>query len=179
MSRNLLRTECHGPVDLEESPRPITASEAGQYFEEYEGMLVANATCPHCRAKYLAWVDERPRLRNSLRRAPESGGIVDLSYRSTFDDEPGYDDLPEFEVQTIITYERTKRLKESFPAELSAKACFDWLPALDRFCGSGEDPDGKLLEHLATCKNCQAVVDWAVARGVELLRKVAQAMQGV
>ncbi len=110
MSRNLCRTECHGSVTLEETPRPITHKEAGTYFEEFEGMLVADAICPHCRTKYLAWVDESPRIRGGGRRTPEYGGIIDLSFRSTFNDEPGDNDLPEYDIQTIGTYYRIRRL---------------------------------------------------------------------
>lgn len=102
MSRNLCATECveHEEypgytIRMEERPRPITKEEAGPYFTEYEGMLVANAHCPICKTKYLAWFSRRD-------CRPEDGwakGLraeeahVDLSYRSSFNDEPGPDDL--------------------------------------------------------------------------------------
>jgi hypothetical protein len=105
MSRNLSRTDCYfcGDVPkLVEVPRPITAEEAGVYFAEYEGLLVANAECPRCGAKYLAWVDERGYVRPELwcgmlvaPRVPDDDiGFVDLSFRSTFNDEPGDADRP-------------------------------------------------------------------------------------
>lgn len=86
---------------LEEEPREIRREEAGAYFQEYAGMLVANAHCPACLALYLAWVDERPRRnRQHARyfRAPlsEYTPYVDLSYRSSFNDEPGITDLAIF-----------------------------------------------------------------------------------
>ena len=82
MSRNLASTHCDFcgayPV-LIEDPRPITKEEAGRYFNEYEGMLVANADCPFCWAKYLAWVDESGRSTESLRgirsQVPYSDGV--------------------------------------------------------------------------------------------------------
>lgn len=93
MARNLARTDCaqcgFSRVKLEQSPRPITHHEVGTYFEEYEGMLVANAHCPVCGTKYLAWVEI---LRRGLQPNPELG-YADLSYRSTFNDEPGDKDL--------------------------------------------------------------------------------------
>ena len=87
MSRNLAMAtceRCHSSVELEEAARPITEQEAGPYFEAYTGMLVANATCPRCQARYLAWV----------RAWACEASYFDLSYRSTFNDEPGPGDLP-------------------------------------------------------------------------------------
>ncbi len=103
MSRNLADTTCAGcrwgDVRLVETPRPITEAEAGCYFPEYEGMVVANAQCLLCEAKYLAWVDEATKLRrHGYERRPVDGPFVDLSWRSTFNDEPGADDLPAFDV---------------------------------------------------------------------------------
>lgn len=106
MSRNLASLRCQTSgcrveeVVLEEPPRPITRSEAGAYFAEYEGMLVANAHCPACLALYLAWVDESTRRRKpaSIYWAPRAHerGYVDLSYRNAFNDEPATEDLPVF-----------------------------------------------------------------------------------
>src|SRR5262249_49975882 len=113
VSRNLGRTDCyfcHGRVELDEAPRPITQKECRIYFDEYEGMLVANAHCFDCDARYLAWVDEGPRIwyppSAGERRGAEPGSFVDLSFRSTFDDEPGPDDLSRYDVRIIR--ERTK-----------------------------------------------------------------------
>lgn len=109
MSRNLCKTLCafcEGTVKLEEAPRPITRAYAGAYFEEYEGMLVANASCVDCCAKYLAWVDERSRVRPGRYSRLCAGGDddrthFDLSHRSTFDDEPGKEDCPLYTIETV------------------------------------------------------------------------------
>lgn len=110
MSRNLGQTHCDyclSEVVCVEAARPITKEEAGPYFAEYEGMLVANAECPLCLAKYLAWVDETHRKNRQwsdyYRRpvgldARAMPTPVDLSFRSSFNDEPGDDDLPEYDV---------------------------------------------------------------------------------
>lgn len=108
MSRNLSETGCYfcgGEVRLVEAPRPITREDCGGYFPEYEGMTVAHAECPDCLAKYTAWVDERARVkRHAWYRAPSADQpFTDLSFRSSFDDEPGKEDLPEFEVRRIPT----------------------------------------------------------------------------
>ena len=98
MSRNLLSTDCyfcHTAVELVGSVHPITKDEAGGYFDEYEGLVVANASCPDCKAKYLAWVDETPRNKPSFDRVPSNSvPFFDLSFRSTFNDEPGDEDMP-------------------------------------------------------------------------------------
>lgn len=105
MSRNLCQTECDfckGEVLLEELPRPITKYEAHRYFGEFEGMLVANAKCVDCLAKYLAWVDETTRIKNEWREYYRKGDpFHDLSFRSTFNDEPGEDDLPKYNIGRI------------------------------------------------------------------------------
>jgi len=96
VSRNLCSTECHrcdSEVDLDEAPRFILPTEAGVYFDEFDGMLVANATCPRCGARYLAWCADVPG-RAYPRRPDFDMKYFDLSYRSTFNDEPGPDDLP-------------------------------------------------------------------------------------
>ena len=93
MSRNLAMTvcdRCHAPsVCLDEEARRITREEAGPYFGQFFGMKVANATCPTCDARYLAWCRYLPH-----REEWSEEGYVDLSYRSTFNDEAGPDDLP-------------------------------------------------------------------------------------
>lgn len=68
-------------------------------------MLVANATCPGCSAEYLAWMYDIPG-----RRHRKEGGIQDLSFRSTFDDEPGIPDLPiglHWDSDGWVTYYKT------------------------------------------------------------------------
>ena len=109
MSRNLGRRDfyfCGGPVEHEEPPRPITRAEVGGYFSEYEGMLVANAHCAWCVAKYLAWVHGRSDWtigHLAPRNRREDDLHVDLSFRASFNDEPARDDLPEYEVVKTIS----------------------------------------------------------------------------
>jgi hypothetical protein len=77
-------------VRLAEIPRLIRKEEADAYYDEYSCMSVANADCVICGAKYLAWC--------SAGYGCHMGDTVhpfyDLSYRSTFDDEPGREDIP-------------------------------------------------------------------------------------
>lgn len=86
MSRNICRTDCArccGDVVLDEAPRLLTREEAGAHFDNYRTKSFANAHCPTCGARYLAWIQD---LYTGLHH--------DLSWRSTFNDEPGDDDLP-------------------------------------------------------------------------------------
>lgn len=76
-----------------EKPRPATSKDCG---DEYIGMLIAHAECSRCKAKYTAWVE---RGHGSDRMI-----FTDLSFRSTFNDEPGPDDLPDFEITETVTY---------------------------------------------------------------------------
>jgi len=118
MSRNLLADKCvvcGDEVELDEHPRQITKEDAGTYLDEYRGMLVAKAHCPSCEAQYLAWMDDtnsetrrrwpgRPRS-NSAR----PGRPFDLSYQSSFNDEPGEGDGPRWTIQTVVTRIRVTR----------------------------------------------------------------------
>lgn len=114
MSRNLCMTSCYycgATVALDEQPRRIRESETGCYFSEYEGMIVANATCIACCAQYLAWVDGAKRKQWPSRWGSEKpwprveegdedyARPRDLSFRSTFNDEPGVDDMPAYRVE--------------------------------------------------------------------------------
>lgn len=104
MSRNLGQTDCEfckGTVTLDEQSRPITEDETGPYFPEYRGMLVANATCRVCKAKYLAWVDKRPTGKSWARHAEDERGFHDLSFRAAFNDEPADEDMPEFKIEMV------------------------------------------------------------------------------
>jgi hypothetical protein len=109
MSRNLCQRNCYfcpGDIKLLEAPRPITKEDCGVYFKEYDGMLVAHAHCVACLAKYTAWVTGPAGSNwNSVPRE-EGQTHVDLSFRSTFDDEPGEDDLPRYKVVTKLIRER-------------------------------------------------------------------------
>lgn len=95
---------------LEESPRPITRTDCGVYFDEFEGMLVAFAHCYRCEAKYLAWIDGTKRKKSFpshypfMYPHPNAGMAQDLSFRSTFNDEPGPNDLPKYKI--VVKYER-------------------------------------------------------------------------
>lgn len=108
MSRNLGRIDCrecpakHEHIELDESPREITQNEAGVYFPEYKGMIVAKAHCSLCHTLYLAWIKPAPGHRG------ESWGMsdkrfYDLSYQSAFNDEPAYTDMPLYKVEAVVT----------------------------------------------------------------------------
>ena len=102
MSRNIGQRDCYfcpSKVVLVEEPRPVKQEDTGAYQSQYEGMIVANAECPACLAKYLAWVTGPAGSNwNSLPRE-EGQTHVDLSFRSTFNDEPGEEDLPRYKVE--------------------------------------------------------------------------------
>lgn len=94
MSRNLAQRGCHqcnsSDIQYEEGRRLITPAEAGVYYDEYYNLVVCNAHCAICGTKYLAWFNYPKGS-----RANDIGQThVDLSYRSTFNDEPGEDDVP-------------------------------------------------------------------------------------
>ncbi|MHB8107910.1 MAG: hypothetical protein ACYDH4_10880 [Candidatus Cryosericum sp.] len=110
MSRNLGQTCCRfcfGDVVLEEEPRPIVREECGAYDYDsttqysHRGALVANAHCEDCEAEYLALVDMSacPGYGTSgyFKRDPDVE-FFDLSFRSTFNDEPGAKDLPKYKI---------------------------------------------------------------------------------
>jgi len=112
LSRNLGKKNCDycgGDVTLVGSVAPITEKQAHRYFDEFEGMLVADAQCSRCEAKYLAWVDQRPCV-NPIHRGGHSYGhspdepFFDLSFRSTFNDEPGAADKPKYKI--VERYDR-------------------------------------------------------------------------
>jgi hypothetical protein len=100
VSRNLGRTDCYycqGEVRPVEEWRPISPTDARGYFDEYQGMPVAAAACVDCEAKYLAW-GWNP---NRSAYPGDAGEICDLSFRSTFDDEPGREDLPKWAIRVV------------------------------------------------------------------------------
>ena len=107
MSRNLCRTSCYfckGEVKLTEEPRKGTEVDFGGYKDQYDGMIIANAECSDCEAKYLAWIDERTRCSQEYhgcnRYTVVKGKFIDLSFRSSFNDEPDVDDLPRWKFVT-------------------------------------------------------------------------------
>ncbi len=104
MSRNIAEgTSCYfcgSKLELEEKARPITEAEAGVYFSEYETwLLVAKAHCRLCLTRYLAWMSCHPGWLSS--HDGDEQGIVDLSFRSTFNDEPGVEDMPTHATATV------------------------------------------------------------------------------
>lgn len=122
MSRNLGSTSCvqcpyDGPVELTESPLPVTCRTKlnpggdipnGIYKDYYEGMMVANAQCPKCEAQYLAWITYPGGYRFRI-ETDKSLPYLDLSFRSTFNDEPGEEDMARYEVTRTVIYERKKK----------------------------------------------------------------------
>lgn len=92
---------CEGEVARTEKGRPVTLEECGsaQLFDKIRALIVADAMCLACRAKYLAWIDVRAVVDGNAVPYPRTGDtIMALSFRSTFSDEPGPDDMPEFSV---------------------------------------------------------------------------------
>ena len=93
MSRNLGDVSCdrcRGKVERLEEWRLAAPAELGRYYHDYAEQLFAHARCEWCGARYLAWAPDR-RYQPDLK----SNEIGDLSYRSTFNDEPNDDlDLP-------------------------------------------------------------------------------------
>lgn len=103
MSRNIGSTSCKiclSDVVLTGPTRPIQESDTGAYlFPNYDGMLVAEAACPKCQAKYLAWVGRSPQA-TWLR--DRGGPFYDLSFHHSFDDEPAAEDLPTPEMLRVV-----------------------------------------------------------------------------
>lgn len=120
MSRNIGDILCYfcgtDNIKLVEPERPITKFDAHAYFDEYEGMTVANAECKICKAQYLAWIDGSKRTFTSVesnhpmsyypnrKDLPDSYKFVDMSMRSTFDDEPSCVDFPIFNIDGSLWY---------------------------------------------------------------------------
>lgn len=97
MSRNLGDTSCricHHAVVMCGGPHLITKEEARVYFDEYNGMTVAEAVCTYCDAKYLAWCVAPPSKRWGHFANSSDAPFFDLSFRRSFDDEPAPEDLP-------------------------------------------------------------------------------------
>ena len=116
MSRNLMRTDCdfcRGRVELVEEPRRVTREDVGAYYETrcgygFAGMVVADAACVDCEAQYLAWVsvEDCDGYRGRLNECPDGCRFFDLSFRSTFNDEPGQSDMPRWRVERVVTTTR-------------------------------------------------------------------------
>lgn len=95
-----------------EMPRLVRQNEVGVYWDEYEGMVVADAMCLDCEGKYLAWVEGPkrwydPPIGLTRERSTPTGsdlGFFDLSFRHSFNDEPDDLDLPKYMIK--VTRER-------------------------------------------------------------------------
>src|SRR6185436_19366043 len=82
----------------------VTSHDTGDhFFAEYEGMIVANAACVDCEAEYLVWIDGSGRCGGSRwpGRPLAEESHSDLSFRSTFNDEPGERDKPRWAVVRV------------------------------------------------------------------------------
>lgn len=101
MSRNLARTNCR---TCESAVRlcGVPYRSSGVYSG---GMWIADAECEVCGTKYTAWIgprdDDLYGSRDVDRRNVRDFGFYDLSYRSTFNDEPGPEDLPKDKVEVF------------------------------------------------------------------------------
>lgn len=139
MSRNLAQANCYfcgEEVVKEEAPRPVTREEVGAYWNlrdgySFEGMICANAKCHICGAKYLAWIDLSACVGYGRPEGPNHDGTIrDLSFRSTFNDEPGNDDMPDFLIHKVVTIEkepwpRCKKCGEKEVSDNYCPNCFD------------------------------------------------------
>jgi hypothetical protein len=100
MSRNLCRTDCRqcdGRVVMDGLLRQETYGEFSIW-----GVFGCDAVCEDCGTKYFAWVAEKNRQGHAPRLTED--GFYDLSYRSSFNDEPGEGDIPAGGV--VVRYER-------------------------------------------------------------------------
>jgi hypothetical protein len=91
MSRNLCRTDCcYCHYDLENEPlinvHKITKQEAGNYYQVLYDLNVCDITCPICGSSYIGWIGP-----DSRHPKPT---LFDLSFRSSFNDEPNPEDKP-------------------------------------------------------------------------------------
>jgi len=115
MARNLGRTDCaqcgYPKMRLEEPARLITKKEAGRFERAHTvTLVVANAVCPVCKTRYVAWVDRNVDRERWIKPGKKTQYYVDLSYRSTFDDEPGEKDIP-YRVDVFQAKNMISRLK--------------------------------------------------------------------
>ncbi len=100
MSRNLCRTDCR-TCESKVEICGIPYRGDGTY---QEGLWIADAVCTVCGTKYTAWVGptrDGYGARDLDRQLVRDHGFYDLSYRSTFNDEPGADDLPAEKIETF------------------------------------------------------------------------------
>lgn len=120
MSRGLSRDTCvrcgEAPVLEDPNGHQITELEAKteRNYEEFKGLIVSAAICPKCGARYLAWLSDQqcyglrvtkyggpfyaPDIHH---QEPWPYSIKNLSFLSTFDDQPGPGDLPYHEADEL------------------------------------------------------------------------------
>lgn len=125
MSRNLCRTDCYfckGKVEAKDPARAPTVADCGRYFESFSGMRFAQAECVDCEAKYLAWYEMVGRI------SVTGEGIIDLSFRSSFNDEPGPDDYPRHRIERVPVRSDWARCSQC------GKASFDGVSTAPSFC---------------------------------------------
>lgn len=131
MSRNIGDTKCclcSGQINLTEPTRAFRKEDSPAYWSEYADMIVAHAKCVSCHAQYIAWMGNIPGQPDTRIELKPPVEILDLSYRSTFNDEAGPEDMP---VVTLTDKLRTDMLKQF---EL-------WFS-----CNVAEQPDGERCE---------------------------------
>lgn len=78
---------CGSELKLTPDTERVGLQDDSAYSRQFRDRAFADADCPMCEAKYTAWMDD--------------GVITDTSFRSTFNDEPGPDDLPKWDTETI------------------------------------------------------------------------------
>lgn len=124
MSRNICRTECPRCGDTPTITGPaldIKDSEHGVSFRELHGMKIAHADCSTCGALFWAWVTAPPYWTRG--GDTDDRPFNDLSYRSTFNDEPGPDDEPPWSGQYLRGDAAHERAAE-YEALLEARKLF-------------------------------------------------------
>ena len=114
MSRNLGERSCYfcdyPRMRLVETPQQKPPEVLGAYFDEFKYIEFANAECPACAAEYLAWCggvrcykgydrDNPPRPDRFSKINRHGNAYSDLSFRSTFNDEPDEADMPKRKVR--------------------------------------------------------------------------------
>lgn len=92
MSRNLGQTDCRlctCPVKITGLPMVYELPNC-----DGESIVFAHAECVACKAQYSAWLHSHTDQGRTRHRTDPTGTFYDLSFRSTFNDEPGRDDVP-------------------------------------------------------------------------------------
>jgi len=155
MSRNLLRTDCYycpsPKVELVGPEAPFVAHFPAfheDYQREYASLRLRDAECPVCGAQYVAWMNWPGRSLHHEHALAEAG-YCDLSFRSTFDDEPGPADLPVWKVVE----------------ERSLHWVSPW-----KGCGYA---DGTKDEHHKDCHSCAEAAAWRAEHADQLRRRRA------